>query len=348
MIIIGCDFHSRFQQIALLDTETGEIEERRLEHESGEAGEFYRGLKEPALVGMESTGYAIWFEELLSERGHQLVVGDAARIRAQVVRKQKTDRNDALHLLELLRRGDFPRIWMPSVEDGDTRVLLQHRHNLVQMRTRVKNGLQALAMTYGVYRRWKLWTLRGQCELRHLPLRAGMARRRADLIPLLKQFNDWIEELDELLVQEVERRVEATRLLTHPGVGPLTALAAILILGPAERFENGKKVASYVGLIPTESSSGGRQHFGRLSKQGNRLLRCLLVEAGQSACRGDPGLRRWYQRLVFRKGPQKAKAAVARKLAIRLYVMLRDQIDYREFCRRGSHAGMPGNFLISP
>ena len=165
-------------------------------------------------------------------------------------------------------------------------------------------------------------------------------------MPLLEQLNRWIEELDELVAQEVEQREEAKRLLTHPGVEPVTALATTLILGPAERFPNAKKVSSYVGLIPAEYSSGGRQHFGRLSKRGNRLRRFLLVEAGQSACRWDPSLRRWYQRLVFRKGPQKAKAAVARKLAIRLYVMLRDQIDYAEFCRRGSHAGMPGNFLI--
>jgi transposase len=102
-----------------------------------------------------------------------------------------------------------------------------------------------------------------------------------------------------------------------------------------------------VGLIPQEESSGGRQRFGHLTKQGNRLLRFLLVEAAQHASRYDAGLRRVYHRLAFRKGSASAKVAVARKLLIRLYVMLRDQIDYTEFCRRGSHAGMLGDVALA-
>jgi transposase len=109
MLIIGCDLHTRTQQITLLDTETGELAERRLEHESGEARRFYKELKEPALVGMESTGYALWFAGMLAELGHELVVGDAAKIRAMEPRKQKHDRRDAEHLLKLLVRIDFSR-----------------------------------------------------------------------------------------------------------------------------------------------------------------------------------------------------------------------------------------------
>jgi transposase len=128
--------------------------------------------------------------------------------------------------------------------------------------------------------------------------------------------------------------------MTHPGVGPLTALGTVLVLGPVARFPDAEHVTSYVGLIPEEDSSGGRQRFGKLTKQGNRLLRFLPVEAGQIASRYDAGLGRAYRRLAFRKGAASAKVAVARKLAIRLYIMLRDGIDYQEFCRRGSHAGM--------
>jgi transposase len=347
MLIIGCDFHTRSQHIAMLDTETGEEVERRLEHENGEARRFYESLKEPALVGMESTGYALWFAEMLAELGHQLVVGEAAKIRAMEPRKQKYDRRDAAHLLNLLVRGDFPRIWLPSVEDRDMRVLIEHRHQLVQLRTRVKNGLQAVALNYRLARRAKLWTARGRKELAALPLREGMARRRSDLLPLLAQLNTWIEELDQRLEREAEQRAAARLLMTHPGVGPLTALGTVLILGPVERFPDARHVTSYVGLIPSEESSGGRQRFGRLTKQGNRLLRFLLVEAAQTASRSDPGLRRAYRRLTFRKGKASAKVAVARKLIIRLYIMLRDQIDYAEFCRRGSHAGMLGQVALA-
>ncbi|MBZ5672338.1 MAG: IS110 family transposase [Acidobacteriia bacterium] len=340
MIIIGCDFHTRFEQIAMLDTETGELVEKRLDHESGEAQRFYAGLKEPALVGIESTGYTIWFAEMLGELGHELVVGEAGKIRAKETRKQKHDRRDADHILNLLVRGDFPRIWLPSAAERDVRVLLEHRHQLVQWRTRAKNGLQAMALSYGVRRRSRLWNAAGREELQKLPLRGGMARRRADLLQLLRQLDAWVKELDQRIEQEVARRADAQRLMTHPGVGPLTALGAVLVLGPVERFPDAKHVTSYVGLIPRENSSGGRQRFGHLTKQGNRLLRFLLVEAAQIASRYDPGLGRVYRRLAFRKGVASAKIAVARKLAIRLYIMLRDQIDYAEFCRRGSHAGM--------
>jgi len=346
MNIIGSDFHARSQQIAMLDSETGEIVEKELDHENGEVRKFYAGLPEPALVGIESTSYTRWFAEMLAELGHELVVGDAAKIRAKQTRKQKHDRRDAQHILNLLLRGDFPKIWLPSAEERDVRVLLEHRHQLVQLRTRAKNGLQAVALNYGLRLRGRLWTKAGQEKLQKLPLREGPGRRRADLLALLAQLDTWVKELDQRIEEEVGRRPEAQRLMTHPGVGEITALASVLVLGPVERFPDTRHVASYVGVIPEEESSAGRQRFGHLTKQGNRLLRFLLVEAGQTACRFDPSLKRVYRRLVFRKGTAIAKVAVARKLLIRLYIMLRDKIDYEEFCRRGSHAGMLGDVAL--
>ncbi|SRR6266567_908370 len=346
MIIIGCDFHSRFQQIAMLDTETGEVVEKKLEHENGEAKTFYEGLKEPVLVGIETTGYTRWFAEMLAGLGHELMVGDAAKIRASETRKQKHDRRDAWHIMELMAEGKFPRIWLPSAEERDVRVLVEHRHQLVQLRTRAKNGLQAMALSYGLRRRRRLWSERGQEELKKIPLREGMARRREDLVQLVQQLDTWVKELDERIEQEVAHREDAQRLMTHPGVGPLTALGTVLVLGPVERFPDFRHLTSYLGLIPEEESSGGRQRFGHLTKQGNRLLRFLLVEAAQTASRYDPRLQRAYRRLAFRKGAAIAKVAVARKLAIRLYIMLRDKIDYAEFCRRGSHAGMLGDVAL--
>jgi len=135
-------------------------------------------------------------------------------------------------------------------------------------------------------------------------------------------------------------------LMTHPGVGPVTALATDVFLGDPARFADGKVLASYVGIIPREYSSGGRQRLGGLSKQGNPLLRFLWGEAGAHAVRRDPELQRFYRRKLVQKGLGKARMAVARKLGIRLWIMLRDQIDYNEFCRRGQKngeacAGMP-------
>lgn len=135
MIIIGCDFHTRFQQIAMLDPTTGEIVERRLEHATSEAEKFYASLPGPARVGVEATIRAQWFKRVLSRHGHELWIGDAAAIGAARVRKQKTDSRDALHILDLLLTNRFPQIWMPSQAERDLRHLLRHRHKLVGYRT---------------------------------------------------------------------------------------------------------------------------------------------------------------------------------------------------------------------
>jgi LysR family transcriptional regulator, hca operon transcriptional activator len=182
MLIIGCDFHSRFQQIAMLDEKTGEMIERRLEHETGEARAFYGALPTPALVGMEATGYAHWFQRMLAEQGHELWVGDAAEIRARMVRKQKTDKRDAAHLLSLLLENRFPRIWIPSAGERDLRQLLRHRFKLICMRSSVKNQLHALAMGQGVCRMKKLWAPAGRKELEALALDPWAKRRRQEFL----------------------------------------------------------------------------------------------------------------------------------------------------------------------
>jgi transposase len=325
MRIIGCDFHTRFQQIAMLDTETGEVMERRLEHQNGETRGFYAALPGPARVGMEATLNAQWFERMLAEYHHELWVGDAAAIRAAAVRKQKTDARDALHILDLLVRDKFPRIWIPSPENRDLRQMLRHRQKLVRFRTSVQNQLHGLAMSQGLCRRAKLWTKAGRRELENLPLDPWASRRRTELLKLFDQLDPQIEALDEVVIQEAEKRPAAMQLMTQAGVGPVTSLAFVLTIGPVSRFANSKKVVSYLGLNPSEDSSGGRQRLGGISKQGNSMMRHLLSEAAQTAVKFDPELRRDYLRLKFRRGISGvAKVAIARKLAVRLYWKLRE------------------------
>ncbi|HXW14366.1 MAG TPA: IS110 family transposase [Terriglobia bacterium] len=325
MLIIGCDIHTRFQQIAMLDPITGEVVERRLEHETGEAEKFYASLPGPARVGVEATIRAQWFERALARYGHELWVGDAAEIRAARVRKQKTDSRDALHILDLLLTNRFPRIWTPSPTERDVRQLLRHRHKLVSYRTSVMNQLHGLAMSQGLCRKRKLWSRVGRRELEALPLDRWACRRRQELLELLDRLNPWIGDLDRAVEQEAEHRPEAVRLMEQPGVGPVTALSFVLTIGPIRRFQRSKQVVSYLGLNPREESSGGKQRLGSISKQGNSMMRYLLVEAAQVASQADPELRRDYQRLKFRRGHSAiAKVALARKLAVRLYWKLRE------------------------
>jgi transposase len=304
MYLIGVDYHPSFQEIAFLDQETGECGERRLDHSDGEAEKFYRELKAKGVsvrMGLEATGYSRWFERLLVELGMEVWIGNAAEIKAKRVRKKKTDREDARLLLKLLAENRFPRIWVPSPENRDLRQLLWHRHRLVQMRTRIMNQLQALAMNEG--KRWKhrLWSAEGRALLGKFPLAPWASRRRQDLLELQDRLSPTIDELTAAVEQEVRKWPEALRLMTHPGVGPLTALAFVLIIGTPSRFQRGKQLGSYIGLVPSEESSGGRQRLGHISKQGNTLLRFLLVEAGQAAARCNQDWRQKYWQLAMRR-----------------------------------------------
>ena len=342
-MIIGVDFHPEFQQIASVDTETGEFQEKRLAHPA-EAEKFYRALVgQKVRVGMEASGHARWFERLVAELQFELRIGDAAEIRTKRVRKQKTDRQDAQLILRLLLEDRFPQIWVPSWENRDLRQLLWHRHRMVQARTRIMNQLQAVALNEGLRCKKKLWREQGRQQLESFRLAPWAARRRRDLLDLLDRLTPTIAELSQAVEQEVERCPAAQRLRTHPGVGSLTALAFVLIIGEVNRFPCGKQVASYLGLVPLEESSGNRRRLGHITKQGSSMMRFLLVEAAQVTVRSLPEWRSKYLHLVLRRGRKIAKVAMARRLAVQLFWMMRKEWNYQQLKKFGSHAGEPGN-----
>jgi transposase len=345
MILVGVDYHPSVQQVAYVDTETGETCERRLNHSDGEAERFYRDLERRQVrvrVGIEATGHARWFERLLAELKFELWIGNAAEIKAARVRKQKTDRQDALLLLRLLVEDRFPRIWVPSPDNRDLRQLIWHRHRLVQMRTRAMNQIQATAMNEGVRRKKTLWSKAGRQQLESLLLAPWATRRRQDLLELVDRLDGTVAELTTAIEQEARKRPEVLRLMTHPGVGPITALAFVLTIGSPDRFACGKQIGSYLGLIPCEDSSANRQRLGHITKQGSSLVRYLLAEAAQAAVRWDSDWRRRYVHLAMRRDRRIAKVAMARRLAVSLYWMWRKGYDYEQHLKFGSHAGEPG------
>jgi transposase len=341
MVLIGSDFHPSWQQVSWLNQETGETGDVKLVHEAGAVEKFYRQFPAGSRIGMEATGNCQWFVELIASLGHELLVGDAAKIRASDARQQKHDKRDARLLMQLLAEDRFPQIWVPSREQKDLRQLLIHRYKLVRIRAQVKNGLQHLAMNQGVLKKHKLWSARGQKVLRELPLRPWASRRREDLLKMMGELDAKIHLLDQAVVEAAEKDEKARLLMTQPGVGPITSMAFVLTMGDVSRFRRGKQVASYLGLIPREYSSGGHQRLGSISKQGNTFLRMLLVEAVQGAVRCDPGFRNEYLHRCHRKPKGVAKVAAARKLAIRLYWMLRTNTGYPEIVRVESSSRVP-------
>jgi len=181
MMIIGCDFHPGFQQIAFVDQETGEYGERRLSHPV-EAEQFYRSLAgRQVRIGAEATGNFRWFRQLMDELGQEFLLGDATQIRASNPRKQKTDKRDARHILKLLVEDRFPAVWQPPVENEELRQLLLHRCRLVRMRTRIKNQLDSMAKNEGLLGS-RTWSAKRRQAIEALPLSGWYVERRKDCL----------------------------------------------------------------------------------------------------------------------------------------------------------------------
>jgi len=321
MWIIGCDYHPSGQQVFGIDSESGEVvADRWIAHGGSEVDEFYSSVPAGTEVGVESSGNMLWFERRLQQYGHRLRLGDAAKIRSQETRKQKHDRRDAELIARLLREGRFPDLpWVPSLAERDQRQLLMHRHKLVQMRTQVKNQLQHIAMNQGQQKKRQLWSKAGRELLEKLVLDPWTGQRRDALLRWLDLLNQDCQAWDEAVQQAAEGNADARLLMSHPGIGPVISLGFVLTIGSIERFQRSRQLVSYLGLNPSEDSSGERRRLGGISKQGSSFMRRLLIQGAQTAVRGDEGLHRQYRRLAAKKHRAVAKVMVARKLAVRMF-----------------------------
>jgi len=246
MKIVGCDLHARQQTIAMVDTESGEFTEKTLSHEGNTVRAFYAALEGPVVVGIEATGSMQWFLELLEELGIQCRVGHPAEIRAKETRKQKHDRRDAGLIWELLMEDRFPEIWMPSTEERELRTLLRDRHQWVKMRARLQHTLQAITLNHALRQGHALWSAAGQSALEALPLPPYTSQRRTELLSLYVQLQKRIQALDKEVEAQARQRPQARRLLTHPGVGAVTALATEVFLGDPSRFAT----ANHQRMVP--------------------------------------------------------------------------------------------------
>ena len=334
-VYVAVDFHARQQTLSYCDLADGEIQRRELRHQHDDVREFYKQFTGEVIVALEASGYSAWFEQMLADLGHTVWLGNAAEIRRRASRRQKNDRRDADLMLDLMLKGDFPQLHRFSEESRLVLRQLRYRHKLVKLRTIAKNSLHAIGINAGLPLKRRLLTQKGIRQLQALQLSPVLAAQRDEWLQLVALLNERIATVETAL-QELADHDKAVGLLqTHPGIGLLSGLALRYTLMPVSRFPTTRKVTAYVGLDCMEDQSAERRRLGSISKAGSRLLRFLLNEAGQVACRKDPDLKRFYQRLVHRRNRPKAKVAVARKLLVRSFIMLRDQIDYAEFVRRG-------------
>lgn len=332
-LYIGVDFHPYQQTVAWCDTQTGETETVTLLHEPDKVRAFYEQF-ETAVIGIEASSRAQWFEDLLSETKHELRVGNPYLIRQRARSRHKSDRRDAQLILELLLKEEFPTLWRRSRENNQVLDILKLRHNLVRQRTQTLNRLQALARSYGMVK----GSLKAQFYKRlfeTLELDEVGRLQRAELLSLLASLNERLKSLEEWLEKRAAADHRVALLRTQGGVGYLTALAVVNVVGELSRFTKPvKQVPAYVGLEPLEKESAGKRRRSGISRAGNALTRYLLGQAGHLAIRSDARLKAFYKRLAKKKPKGVAKTATARKLLVKLVIMWRDKITAEEFDRR--------------
>jgi len=348
MLHVGVDLHKRFSQVAVLD-EDGVITERRIEHQSAQREEFLQRLELGSRVAVEATGNWHWFVDLVQASGHEVLLSHPKQTKAIAHARLKNDRVDAERLAYLLRADLLPTVWIPPVELRHAKELLRYRFLLVRFRTALRNSLGALLRKRNLQPPTKtLFSRAGRAYLQQVGLNAEADCIRQNTLALLQQLDERIGQLDRELHQHVKEDPVAKRLMTVPGIGAQTAFASTVFIGQIERFPSAKHLGSYFGLAPRVHASADHTRRGPITKEGDRLMRCLLIEAACVAARRPGPLRGYYRRMIRRKGKAKARVALAHKMVGIIYHLWRDDLDYREFLQREAQKRASPCFSTGP
>ena len=329
MVTIGVDLHKRISQVAIL-TAQGEVTQHRLDNDPRQVEQFFAQIPAPAQVAIEASATWWWLVDLLERLGHRPVLSHPKQTKTIAAARLKNDRVDAERLALLLRGDLLPKVWIPPASLREARELIRHRITLVWLRTRIKNHLQSLVARRNLRpTSTKHWmSAHGQQELAALPLAPVPSAIRENCFASLQLFDQQIRSLDEELTQRWKDDPQVERLRTIPGVGPFIAICLVLELGDIQRFPTAKHLASYVGLTPRVRASADRIRLGHISREGNRLIRWVLVLAAAQAARRPGPLRAWYRSVKRRKGAKIARVALARRLSEIVYQVWKTETDY--------------------
>jgi transposase len=331
MRFVGIDLHKVKCQICAFDNETGEIQEKRVTTSVATLEEFFKGWA-PCRILMEAATESEWVARVLEKLGHEVIVANPgfAPMYATRDKKVKTDKRDARMLMEAAEKGNYRRSHRTSQKNRVVRKKLTVRDTLVATRTKAINAVRSMLRQDG-YR-----VKDGEAETFHL--RVKEMELDKELKEILKPLLDLIKLASQKIaacdkqVAKLGQSPTTQLLQSVPGVGAVTSVAFVATIDGVERFDDAGQVAAYLGLVPSESSSGEKQHRGRITKRGNSKMRWLLVQSAHSILRNrtpsSEPLHVWGNALAIRKGKRIAAVALARKLARILYAIWRSGKEY--------------------
>ncbi|MBM3315684.1 IS110 family transposase [candidate division WOR-3 bacterium] len=330
MLHIGVDLHKRFARVVAVD-DAGHVVERQTLYSEDQAAlvAYFRPKAGTAVVTVESVLGWTWFYELLDELGVAMKLAHPRKVRMIAESTVKTDTVDALTLAQLERTGYLPESYIPSRPVRDSRELLRYRISLVRIRTGLKNRIQAILHKLNVHHRFTdLFGLAGRRFLESLRLRPVYQQQLDGYLELLDEVGPRIEAVTRQIKAELVPDARAELLMSIPGVAHLTAYLLLAEIGDIRRFPSAKKLCAYAGLVPRVRQSADRCWQGHITREGDRFIRWGMVEAACKAPAKDYALGQYCRRIALRRGPLKARVAVARKLLVAVWSVLTYEEPY--------------------
>lgn len=329
---VGVDLHKKFSQVAVLNEEGDVLDNRRINNDSPLLAEHFSSFPKATPVTLEATiGYE-WMSDLLVGQGLTVKLANPQKVRLIAEATIKTDKVDAVTLAQLERTNFLPAAYLPPPEIREIRELLRHRIKLVNLRKGLKNRIHAVLAKRGVFT-YPVRDLFGKAGREFLASVELPPIYRAEVdgyLSLIDQTNLLIAQREKEIKNLVVKESPAAQLLlTIPGISYFSALLLVAEIGDIKRFASHKKLASFAGLTGTVSESADRVYQGPLKKDSNKYIRWVLIEAVDHATRKDPGLMAFYRKLAAKKGENKARAAIAHKLLISVYYMLKNNQAYQ-------------------
>ncbi|MCD6283274.1 IS110 family transposase [bacterium] len=343
MIELGVDQHKRFSQVAALDTQTGKIEHRRLEHDDPQAIRSYMASLGPQVrASLETTGNWYWLADLLEEEGAQVQLANTLETRRLLKARAKNDRLDAQALAVLSHQGLLPQVYLPTKAQRDQREVHRFRIRLLGLQTQVRNIVHSILSKLNVPTPFTdMFGRSGRSYLDRLALREPYAGQLRSALRVLDAIAPEVLRAKQQIVHRLKGEPLADLLQSAPGIGQLTAYLILSEVGPIERFRSQKQFARYCCLTPGTWRSARRSRDVPVGRHGNLYLKAAFGSAAVTAIRTDATMAGYYRRTAARKGKQTARMATARRLAICVYQMLTRRQRYRPAAQQIRHTGKP-------
>jgi len=327
---IGIDLHKAKSFVTRMDRRGRVLEQVNLPHATGALQRYLERIPRDTRIAVEATGNWMWLYELIEARHPDLVLAHPLKTKAIASARMKTDKIDATTLAHLLRADLVPAAYIPPRAVRDTREILRYRASLVRLRVQVKNKIAAVLSKTGITTPTKTaFGVKSRHVLATVPVRPCYRLALDGYLRQLERLTEEIRQVAQTIEAQAAADPDAQLLCTMPGIGPYAALLLLSEIGDVHRFPDSRHLCSYAGLVPSVHASGGKTRLGRLTKQGSRWLRWILVELSKHAIHGAPQFRQLYSRVAKKHGANTGRVAVARAMLKTIYAMLKHQETFR-------------------